>query len=195
MVSTIAVILLSADRSVSGLETVGLTTMANSQAAAVIARMRSVPLSLVGGVGVVGVTFSLVKFNYPVEGGLFEFVLLVAVLVAVAVQPRQDDDAPGRYSFAPRIRSIPQHLLSIWWVGRHLGKIALGLAGAIAVLLPIVVATPSRQITYATILAFGIWRGVGRHHHRVGGSAFARPNGLCRNRRRLSSLIPAGHPT
>ncbi len=154
VVSTVAVILLSADRSVSGLETVGLTTMANSLAAAVIARMRSFPLSLGGGV-VVGVTFSLVKFNYPVEGGLFEFVLLVGVLVAVAIQRRQDDDAPGRYSFAPRIRSIPQHLLSIWWV-RHLGKIALGLAGAVAVLLPVVVATPSRQITYASILAFGI---------------------------------------
>lgn len=154
VVSTVAVILLSADRSVSGLETVGLTTMANSLAAAVIARMRSFPLALAGGV-VVGVTFSLVKFNYPVEGGLFEFVLLVGVLVAVAVQRRRDDDAPGRYSFAPKVRPIPQHLLSIWWV-RHLGKITLGLAGVAAVLLPIVVSTPSRQITYATILAFGI---------------------------------------
>ena len=154
VVSTIAVILLSADRSVSGLETVGLTTMANSLAAAVIARMRSFPLALAGGV-VVGVTFSLVKFNYPVEGGLFEFVLLIGVLVAVAVQRRRDDDAAGRYSFAPKIRPIPKHLLSIWWI-RHLGKLALGLAGLTAVLLPIVVSTPSRQITYATILAFGI---------------------------------------
>ncbi|WP_419925152.1 ABC transporter permease subunit [Candidatus Poriferisocius sp.] len=154
VVSTIAVILLSADRSVSGLETVGLTTMANSLAAAAIARMRSFPLALAGGV-VVGVTFSLVKFNYPVEGGLFEFVRLIGVLVAVAVQGRRDDDAPGRYSFAPKVRPIPQHLMSIWWV-RHLGKLALGMAGVAAVMLPIVVSTPSRQITYATILAFGI---------------------------------------
>ena len=154
VVSTIAVMLLSADRSVSGLETVGLTTMANSLAAAVIARMRSFPLALAGGV-VVGITFSLVKFNYPVEGGLFEFVLLIGVLVAVAVQRRRDADPPGRYSFAPKIRPIPQHLLSIWWV-RHLGKIALGLGGLAAVLLPVIVSTPSRQITYATILAFGI---------------------------------------
>ena len=154
VVSTIAVILLSADRSVSGLETVGLSTMANALAAAVIARMRSFPLALAGGV-IVGVTFSLVKFNYPVEGGLFEFVLLVGVVIAVAVQRRTDDDSPGRYSFTPKSRPIPKHLLSIWWV-RHLGKIALAMAGLAAVLLPTIVATPSRQITYATILAFAI---------------------------------------
>lgn len=154
VVSTIAVILLSADRSVSGLETVGLSTMANALAAAVIARMRSFPLALAGGV-IVGVTFSLVKFNYPVEGGLFEFVLLIGVLVAVAIQGRHDEDSPGRYSFTPKSRPIPQHLLSIWWV-RHLGKIALALVGLAAVALPIIVSTPSRQITYASILAFSI---------------------------------------
>lgn len=154
VVSTIAVVLLSADRSVSGLETVGPSTMANALAAAALARMRSFSGSLLSGIAV-GVAFSLVKFNYPTEAGLYEFVLLLAVLVAVAVQGRSGEDAPGRFSFNPKTRPIPQSLQSIWWV-RNLTAIALALAAVAALLLPVVVTTPSRQITYATIVAFAI---------------------------------------
>lgn len=154
VVSTVAVVLLSADRSVSGLETVGPSTMANALAAAAIARMRSFTASLLSGIAV-GVTFSLVKFNYPTEAGLYEFVLLLAVLVAVAVQGRSGEDAPGRFSFNPKTRPIPQRLQSIWWV-RNLTRITLTLAAVAALLLPVAVTTPSRQITYATIVAFAI---------------------------------------
>ena len=154
VVSTVAVVLLSADRSVSGLETVGPSTMANALAAAAIARMRSFTASLLSGVAV-GVAFSLVKFNYPTEAGLYEFVLLIAVLVAVAVQGRSGEDAPGRFSFNPKTRPIPQRLQDFWWV-RNLTRIVLTLSAVAALLLPVVVTTPSRQITYATIVAFAI---------------------------------------
>jgi ABC-type branched-subunit amino acid transport system ATPase component/ABC-type branched-subunit amino acid transport system permease subunit len=154
LLSTLAAILLSADKSVSGLENIGPFTMANALAAAAIGGMRSFPRALLGGVAV-GVGFSLVKFNYPVEAGLFEFVLFVVVLIAVARQASGEQATAGRYSFAPRVEAIPASLREVWWV-RNFGRLASSVFLVAAVLLPVVVTTASRQITYTTILAFAI---------------------------------------
>ncbi|MDG2025905.1 MAG: branched-chain amino acid ABC transporter permease/ATP-binding protein [Acidimicrobiales bacterium] len=154
LLSTLAAILLSADKSVSGLENIGPFTMANALAAAVLGGMRSFPRALLAGVGV-GVGFSLVKFNYPVQAGLYEFLLLLAVLVAVAFQARSSESGTGRYSFTPAVRAIPERLQSIWWV-RYLGRVTLGVLLAAAVALPLLITTASRHITYTTILAYAI---------------------------------------
>jgi ABC-type branched-subunit amino acid transport system ATPase component/ABC-type branched-subunit amino acid transport system permease subunit len=154
IVSTAAVILLSAEKSVSGLETVGPLTMSNALAAAVIARMRSFPVALLAGVGV-GAGFSIAKFNYPLEAGLFEFVLFLVVAVAIAIQSRSDGVDGGRFSFAPKAAAVPEHIKRIFWV-RNLNRITtITLFVAIAAV-PLVVTTNSRQLAYTTILAFAI---------------------------------------
>jgi ABC-type branched-subunit amino acid transport system ATPase component/ABC-type branched-subunit amino acid transport system permease subunit len=154
LISTAAIILISANQSVTGLETVGPLTMSNALAAAVIARMRSFPLALVGGT-VVGIGFSLAKFNYPLEAGLFEFALFVVVVAAVAIQSRDSSADSGRFSFAPRVTAIPAHLREIFWV-RNLNRIGLGLLLLALAILPLIVTTNSRQLAYTTILAFAI---------------------------------------
>jgi len=154
VVSTAAAILLSAEKSVSGLETVGPLTMSNALAAAVIARMRSFPIALLAGVGV-GAGFSIAKFNYPLEAGLFEFVLFVVVAIAIAAQSRSIGADSGRFSFAPRAAAIPAHLKEIFWV-RNFSRIATAGLFALLALLPLLVTTNSRQLAYTTILAFAI---------------------------------------
>ena len=154
IVSTAAVILLSADKSVSGLETVGPLTMGNALAAAVIARMRSFPVALVAGVGV-GAGFSIAKFNYPLEAGLFEFFLFLVVLLAIAFQSRPDATDGQRFSFAPRAAAIPAELRQIFWVRNFSRMASVALFLAIA-LVPLIATSNSRQLAYATILAFAI---------------------------------------
>ena len=154
IVSTAAAILLSAEKSVSGLETVGPLTMSNALAAAVIARMRSFPLALLAGIGV-GAGFSIAKFNYPLEAGLFEFVLFLVVAVAIALQSRSAGVEDGRFSFAPRAAAIPAHLKEIFWI-RNFSRIASVMLFVTIALVPFVVTTNSRQLAYTTILAFAI---------------------------------------
>ncbi len=137
----------------AGLLSLGPTTMARALAAAVIAGMTSFPLALAAGV-VLGIVQSLVRFNFFDQPGLIDFLLFIAVLVAVYLQSRAaaDDEI---IAFTPRVRPVPDELAHLWWL-RNLGRLTLLGALAGAVVLPLLVDVPSRHFLYATVVGFAV---------------------------------------
>ena len=85
-----------------------------------------------------------------------DFLLLIVVLVAVFFQSRTRE--PGEtqtFSFAPRVKPVPERLRSIWWV-RQLDRAPLWIIVLGAVLVPLIITQPSRHLLYGTILAYAI---------------------------------------
>ena len=154
LLSSLSIILLSGQSgAVTGLANLGPLTLARALAAAAIAGMRSFPRAVIAGLAI-GVTESVVRFNYLSEAGLIDFLLFCAVLVAVYVQSRGSPEE-AILAFVPRIRPVPARLERLRWV-RALPRITLAAALAFAIVLPLIVTLPSRHLLYATVLGFAI---------------------------------------
>ncbi len=134
-----------------GLETLGPATLTRVLAAALIGSLVSFPRALTGGV-VIGVLEALLRFNYPAQGGRIEALLFVGIAVSVWVITRRRRSTPQEsFSFAPRVRHVPEALRQRWWV-RNLAPL-MALAGlAIAALLPLAITLPSRQFLWTEML-------------------------------------------
>src|SRR6476619_5995407 len=103
-----------------------------------------------------GVVQALINFNYLDKPGLIDGLLLVAVLIAVALQSRGRGPAETQtFSFAPKVREILEQLRDVWWV-RRLNVVVLGALLLFAILLPLLITQPSRHLLYATIACFAI---------------------------------------
>jgi ABC-type branched-subunit amino acid transport system ATPase component/ABC-type branched-subunit amino acid transport system permease subunit len=156
-VATLTMMLVAADNggAAHDLLLLGPSTLVRALAAAVIAGMVSFPRAMVAGIAI-GVIQALINFNYLDKPGLIDGLLLLAVLIAVAVQSRSRGPAETQtFSFAPKVREIPDQLRDVWWVRRsNLLMLGLLLAGAIA--LPLLITEPSRHLLYATIACFAI---------------------------------------
>ena len=136
------------------LDTLGPSTLVRALAAAVVAGMASFPRAFIAGIAI-GITQSLVAFNWVGEPGLVDFVLLVAVLVAVYMQSRGRSGDAGAFAFTTTARPVPERLRDRWWVRQidRVGLLGLAIAG---VVLPLVVTSPSRHLLYTTILTFAL---------------------------------------
>jgi ABC-type branched-subunit amino acid transport system ATPase component/ABC-type branched-subunit amino acid transport system permease subunit len=155
--STLTMILVAGDNggAAHDLLTLGPNTLVRALAAAVIAGMVSFPRAMVAGV-VIGVAQALINFNYLDKPGLIDGLLLIAVLIAVAVQSRGRGPAETQtFSFAPKVREIPEHLRELWWV-RRFNVLVLGALLALAIVIPLLVTAPSRHLLYATICCFAL---------------------------------------
>jgi ABC-type branched-subunit amino acid transport system ATPase component/ABC-type branched-subunit amino acid transport system permease subunit len=153
-VATLSMILVAGQANSSGtLSGLGPSTLVRALAAAVIGGMVSFPIALAAGVGI-GVVEAVVRFNFLADVGLIDFLLFVAVLVAVWFQSRQPAETQA-FSFAPKVKAVPERLRELWWV-RNLGVLSFALLGLVAVVLPLVVTQPSRHLLYATIAVFAI---------------------------------------
>jgi ABC-type branched-subunit amino acid transport system ATPase component/ABC-type branched-subunit amino acid transport system permease subunit len=97
----------------------------------------------------------VVGFNWTNQVGLIDFLIFIAVLVAVWFQSRERDDESATFSFIPKPRPVPERLKAFWWM-KLFERSGLILMGVVAVLLPIVVTEPSRHLLYATMLAYAI---------------------------------------
>ena len=154
--STISMIMLSqlsGSTSAATFQNIGPNTMVRALAAAVIGGMRSFTGALAAGIAV-GITQALLRFNFLDESGLVDFVLFIAVLIAVFWQSRNEaESTQSSFSFAPKIRAIPDRL-------RGINSALVGLFGllalAVAVIGPLIVDTPSRHFLYASIVCFAI---------------------------------------
>lgn len=138
-----------------GLETIGPATLTRVLAAALIGSFVSFPRALAGGV-VIGVIEALVRFSYPTAAGRIEALLFVGIAVTVWVVTRRDRRGEREsFSFAPRVRPMPEVLRNRWWV-RNLSTVA-ALAGlVVAAVLPLVITLPSRQFLWSHMLLLAV---------------------------------------
>lgn len=123
-------------------------------AAAVLARMTSIPVAVVSGIGL-GVIEQLISWNYR-TGGRFELVLFVLILIALLVQRQRGgrEEEKGSWAAVQAIRPLPEELQCLWLL-RNLARILAGIALGIAVLLPLWI-SHSAATSLTVIFAFAI---------------------------------------
>ena len=155
LIGTMALILV-AGQGLSGSELaqLGPDTLARALVAAVLAGLASIPRAMLAGVAI-GIAESVIGFNFINQPGVVDFILFVAVLIAVWVQSRRNRPEPDIYPATPKGRAVPDYLRTIWWI-RHMDKALIGLACVVALVVPFVITEPSKNLLYATILAFAI---------------------------------------
>jgi ABC-type branched-subunit amino acid transport system ATPase component/branched-subunit amino acid ABC-type transport system permease component len=138
----------------SDLVTLGPSTMVRALVAAAIAGMVSFPRAMLAGVAI-GVAQAVIGFNYLDQPGLIDALLFVTVLIAVAFQSRTRDEETQTFSFTPVVKEVPAQLREVWWVRRM--RLVVGvLLVAVAVVVPLLVTSPSRHLLYAVIGCFAI---------------------------------------
>ena len=119
-----------------------------------LARMRSLPGTLVGGMAV-GVAEALIRVNVDsANRSVVDVYLFLAVLVAVLVVIRNTGEQES-WSLAPRVRAIPSRLESVWWVRRLNAMGFVALFGFFA-LLGLALETSSSLFTWTSILLFAM---------------------------------------
>ena len=116
--------------------------------------MVSFPRAFLAGI-VIGILQSVISFNFLDQPGLMDFLVLIAVSVAVYWQSRQGRGETQTFAFGAKAKPIPERLREVWWV-RQIDRIGLALLLVGAVILPLVVTQPSRHLLYTTILAFAL---------------------------------------
>ena len=145
--------------------------------------MVSFPRALVGAIGI-GIGQALFRYNYPAQTGAVDALLFLVVLVAVLFLSRRaagSDEAS--FSFAPRVKPIPERLREIWWV-RQLPRL-LGARRRCSwrSRCPFLVTAPSRHFLYSRVLILAIGGDLARGADGLGRPGVARPDGLRRVRR------------
>ncbi len=149
--ATVAVALLAGlQGSANNLQAIGPSSMIRALAAAVIAGMFSFPRAFFAGI-VIGVVEIVVRINVINQPGLFDFLVLIFVLVAVYLQSKSGVAEARTYSYSAKVRPVPERVRSIWWI-RSLDRIGFTVLGLFAVALPLIVTQASRHLSYTLIL-------------------------------------------
>jgi ABC-type branched-subunit amino acid transport system ATPase component/ABC-type branched-subunit amino acid transport system permease subunit len=133
----------------------GPSLLLRALAAAVIARLYSLPAALVAGI-MIGVVEQLLLYNYPNSGGITDVVFFVLILGALLVQrrPPTRDQEKGSWASITPWRPLPASVARL----PEIRIMRWGLAGAgivLAVSLPLLVSNASAT-TLATIVALSI---------------------------------------
>jgi ABC-type branched-subunit amino acid transport system permease subunit/ABC-type branched-subunit amino acid transport system ATPase component len=126
-------------------------------AAALIGGMVSMPLALTGGIAI-GITESLVNYNYNDQRGLLDLLLFVLVVVTLLISGRRQglaEAGSGRWSFAPRTQPIPAVLQGRWWV-RSLPAFGIGLLALVALIPLVVLDLPSERDGWSRVLLYAL---------------------------------------
>src|SRR5580698_335206 len=125
-------------------------------AAALIARMVSLPIAMGAGI-LIGVGESLLYFNWPNEQGLLDLVLLGVILLALIPMARQSRLAhsSGGWRFSTRVRPLPPSLAD-WWVARNTSRLGILIVLLAAVAVPLVFRQPSQQFLDSQVFVYAI---------------------------------------
>lgn len=147
-------ILTQPTRGFTTVESFGPSLLLMALAGAVLARMASIPVAVIAGVGL-GLFEQVLKWNYP-GGGAVEIAIFVLILLALLIQKQRGgrEEDKGSWASVQAIRPLPEELRSLWLV-RNLGRI-LGLAAlAVALSLPLVM-SHSAAVSMTVIFAYAI---------------------------------------
>ena len=119
-----------------------------------LARMRSLPGTLVGGVAV-GLAEGLIRSNVAsANRSVVDVYLFLAVLVVVLLVARSAG-LQESWSLAPRVRAIPSRLESVWWV-RRLNAMGFVALFGFFTFLGLTLSTNSSLFTWTSILLFAM---------------------------------------
>ena len=138
----------------AGTAAIGPALLVRALVVALIARMRSLPLCLVGGL-IVGVFESVVRANVDRNNqSIVDLWLFVAALVLVLFWVRGNRD-PAAFSLSARVKPIPERLMALWYV-RHLTTIGFGVLFGGLALLPLFLDRPSQEFLWTDVLIFAM---------------------------------------
>lgn len=131
----------------------GPSLLLRALAAAMVGGMASVPLALVGGIGV-GVLEAVLLVN--TGPGVADAVLFAAILVMVLARVRSGvDEQWGSWRLGPNITPVPERLRQLWWV-KNLGSLTAGTGLVVAVVLPLVFATAADEFRFSETAIFAL---------------------------------------
>ena len=153
-VAAVTAVLVLPTRGFISTEFLGPGLLLRALAAAVLARMTSLPIALAAGVGV-GVIEQLLLWNDP-RGGLVEMILFLLVLGTLLVQTKQGGRSEDKASWAT-VQPWPP-MPDAWraaWLVRHGARVVAGVALLAALVLPLVVSNAS-AVTLVVIMAFAL---------------------------------------
>ena len=125
-------------------------------AAGLVGGLRSLPWTLVGGMGI-GILQTLAVVYFPTTTGVRDLLLFLVVLMLVMLGRRSGGSqaAGGQWSLALRVPQLPERLRDVWWAA-NLTKIIIvpALAGAIA--LPLVFTDAGRIYLFANVIVVAL---------------------------------------
>ena len=139
--------------SAASTDPLSFTLLLRVLAVALLARMRSLPLAIVAGVGV-GVVEIVVLRHYPTSQQVFDLCLFALVLVTVLVAGRRSAPADS-WSLVPRVDAVPARLRELWWV-RRLDLFAGLLGMALLAAIPVLTNDPGNLAIYTEVLIFAL---------------------------------------
>ena len=136
----------------TGQAALGATLLLRAVTVGLLAKMKSLPLAIVAGIGF-GIVEQIVSANKDTFGGstkVKEVFLFLAVLVIVLfIKGGRKEDAS--WSLTPHQTPIPKHLRSTWWV-KHLNLIGFGVLFGFFIVLGVVLDSNSKLGTWTGIL-------------------------------------------
>jgi len=119
-----------------------------------LARMRSLPATIVAGVGV-GLAETLIRANVEsANRSLVDVYLFVAVLAVVVLVVRSNGEQEP-WSLSPRLKAVPSRLEYVWWV-RHLNTMGFIALFGFFVVLGLSLTSSSALFIWTSILLFAM---------------------------------------
>ncbi|WP_436794596.1 ABC transporter permease subunit [Actinospongicola halichondriae] len=119
-----------------------------------IARMHSLPMTLVGGIGL-GLAESVTRLNVGADNqAIVEVWIFLAALVLV-LRWKPDGESASTWSLGARVPPIPERLRHLWYV-RHLSTLAFGLLFGLLAVVPLFLDQRSQELLWTDVLIFAM---------------------------------------
>ncbi len=138
----------------AGAVAIGPSLLLRALVVALIARMRSLPMTLVGGIAV-GVFERIVLANVDARNqSIIDLYLFGAALVLVVFLIRSTRDEAG-WSLAAQVKPIPERLRSLWYV-RRIPQLGLTLVFGFLAVIPLFLSRQSQEFLWTEIVIYAL---------------------------------------